>query len=265
MTNHKSFIIANLVPHPNLHPTKTLIVHFNHNDLDQCQALQKQSEQVFAKNYLVYPTKVIINCNDAISQFFVDPNHQAISTTQPDLLTLNAIASSHWTFITTGFDPSELAFGDWIKLLTKWWQLINIITNENHCAHYQAKIIINKDYLQFHNHKFKIIIFWSDLFYQPDLLIIYNQLQWLINHQQDLICYLNTNENDPQYLDLIKQINYDRIAHPNHLYHQLVIKDDQINYDQGDQFQAQLITTTYQITIDPLTNACIINKINQSL
>lgn len=267
MTNHKFFIVANLVPRPHLHPTKTLVVHFNHNDLDQCQALQTQSKQVFAKNYLVYPTKLIVNCNDPISQFFVNPNDQAIRPKQADdLLIINAIEQPHWTFITTGFDPSEISFPNWIKLLTKWWQVINIITNENHCAHYQAKIVINKNYLQFHNHKFKIIIFWSDLFYQPNLLIIYEQLQWLINHQQDLICYLNTSENNPQYLDLIKQINCNRINHPNHLYHQLVIKDnEQINYYQGDQFQSQLITTTYQITIDPLTNAWIINKSNQSL
>lgn len=266
MINDKSPIIANLVPDLKLHPIKTLIVHFNHSDLDQCQTLQNQSKQVFAKNYLVYPTKLIINCNDPISQFFINPVGKTTTLNQADLLIINAIEYEHWNFITTGFDPTEVAFPHWITLLTKWWQLINIITNENQCAHYQAKIIINKSYLQFHNHKFKIITFWSDLFYQPNLLIIYEQMQWLINHQQNLICYLNLNHKQVQFLDLIKQINCDRIARPNHLYHQLIIKDnDQINYYQGDQFQSQLITTTYQITTDPLTNASIINKINQSL
>ena len=251
-------IWSNLVPFNSPNELKSLVIYFPFFNLNQRQ-MQSESDAVFANHGLFYPTKVIINCLQTINDNYFnlatnfDQNHLTICPLYDD--------QQKWTFNCFQFNYEHFYFPNFSALITKWWQLITIIINQNRWQNLEQKVLLTNHYIKCTNYQATIIIFWSDLYYQTDLLTINHQIQTLINHQIKTIIYLETTGFKIQLFDWINQVTNQRLLTPDHFYHQVQINEQELKLIVHNQLQI-INSQSYRIEHDVLTNLSFVKPIS---
>lgn len=226
-----------------------LVLYFNDHFINQ-KDLEKISDQIFEHSFLIHPTRVVINTN----QLNNDLKWENIQNQSQQVL-VNANQFPKWTWVIK-IDWLKFDYRLFVLLITKWWQIVNILIFHFQWNQYKTKIILNQNAITLINYKHQIQIFWSDLFYD-DVETITNYIEQLVLYQVEQISYFNIDHFDYRLLNLINQFNDNKIINDQFFNHHLLKYDQErqlLIYQQLNRAQTVVLTKIYHLICDPVTN-----------